>query len=143
MTTGRLGERRGLALGAGEPVELVDIVDGVLVVRQDGKAVGEALEAMLGDQVRPRVERVPTRAVERDRSLQPGRGLIEELLAPQRAKGEALEVIEQALRRPCQSAWARDGSPLAVDGSVKRTPTNLGCPFGLPTASMASSANQL
>jgi hypothetical protein len=66
VTTGRLVERCGLALGAGELLELVDILDGVLVVRQDREAVGDVLQSVLGDQVRSRVERVPARAVKRD-----------------------------------------------------------------------------
>ena len=51
----RLGHRRRLAFGAGELLELVHVFDRVLVVREDREAVGEILEAVLGDQVRPRV----------------------------------------------------------------------------------------
>jgi hypothetical protein len=50
MTSGRASERRGLALGVGELPELVDILDRVLVVRQDRKAVRDVLEPVLGDQ---------------------------------------------------------------------------------------------
>ena len=51
VTSGRVGERRGLALGVGELLELVDILYRVLVVRQDREAVRDVLEPVLGDQV--------------------------------------------------------------------------------------------
>jgi hypothetical protein len=51
VTSGRVCERRGLALGAGELLELVDIRNRVLVVRQNREAVRDVLEPMLGDQV--------------------------------------------------------------------------------------------
>jgi hypothetical protein len=51
VTSGRLSERRGLALSVGELLELVDILNRVLVVRQSREAVRDVLEPVLGDQV--------------------------------------------------------------------------------------------
>ena len=51
VTGGRVAERRGLALSMGELLELVDVLDGVLVIRQNWEAVRDVLEPMLGDQV--------------------------------------------------------------------------------------------
>jgi hypothetical protein len=51
----RLDHRRRLSVGACELFELVDVVDGVFVVGEDREAVGEVLEAVLGDQIRPRI----------------------------------------------------------------------------------------
>jgi hypothetical protein len=51
VTTGRLADRCGLALGAGELLKLVYILDGVLVVRQDREPVRDVLETVLRDQV--------------------------------------------------------------------------------------------
>jgi hypothetical protein len=51
MTSGRISERRGRALSVRELIELVDILDRVLVVRQDREAVRDVLEPVLGDQV--------------------------------------------------------------------------------------------
>src|SRR5436309_2195287 len=47
VAAGRLAHRRRLAPGAGERLELVDVLDRVLVVGQDLEAVGEILEPML------------------------------------------------------------------------------------------------
>ena len=80
VATRRLVHRCRLALGACELVELVHILGRVLVVRQDGEAVGQVLEAVLGNEVRSRVERVPARTVERDRSLQSRRGLVDPMM---------------------------------------------------------------
>ena len=51
VTSGRVSERRGLALGMGELLELVDVLNGVLVIRQNWEAVRDVLEPVLGDQV--------------------------------------------------------------------------------------------
>lgn len=51
VTSGRVAERCGLALSVGELLELVDILDRVLVVRQNREAVRDVLEPVLGDQV--------------------------------------------------------------------------------------------
>jgi hypothetical protein len=51
VTSGRVSERRGLALSVGELLELVDILNRVLVVRQNREAVRDVLEPVLGDQV--------------------------------------------------------------------------------------------
>jgi hypothetical protein len=50
MTPGRVCERRGLALSASEVLELVDIRNRVLVVRQNREAVRDVLEPVLGDE---------------------------------------------------------------------------------------------
>jgi hypothetical protein len=51
VTSGRVAERCGLALSVGELLELVDILNRVLVVRQNREAVRDVLEPVLGDQV--------------------------------------------------------------------------------------------
>jgi hypothetical protein len=51
VTTRRVSERCGLALSVGELLEFVDILNRVLVVRQNREAVRDVLEPMLGDQV--------------------------------------------------------------------------------------------
>jgi hypothetical protein len=51
VTTRRVSERRGLALSVGELLELVDILNRVLVVRENREAVRDVLKPMLGDQV--------------------------------------------------------------------------------------------
>ena len=115
VTTGRLVERRRLTLGAGKLFELIDILDGVLVIRQDREPVRYVLQTVLGDQIRSRVERVPARAIERDGTLQPSRGLVEELRALWSTKREPFEVGQQALRCPRPSPSTRDA---LLPGSV-------------------------
>jgi hypothetical protein len=51
VTSRRVSERRGLALSVGELPEFVDILNRILVVRQNREAVRDVLEPMLGDQV--------------------------------------------------------------------------------------------
>jgi hypothetical protein len=51
VTSGRISERRGLALSAGELLELVDILNRVFIVGQNRETVRDVLEPMLGDQV--------------------------------------------------------------------------------------------
>jgi hypothetical protein len=51
VTSRRVCKRRGLALSVGELFELVDILNRVLVVRQNGETVRDVLEPVLGDQV--------------------------------------------------------------------------------------------
>ena len=102
--------------------ELVHVVDHVLVVRQDREPVGEVLEAVLRDQIRPRIERVPAGAVERDGSLQASRGLVEELRPSRGAEGEAPEIVEYALARPRHSACAPAVISSQFDAVAKRTP---------------------
>jgi hypothetical protein len=51
VTSRRVFERRGLALSVGELLEFVDILNRVLVVRQNREAVRDVLKPMLGDQV--------------------------------------------------------------------------------------------
>src|ERR671932_1477204 len=97
MTASRLAHRGRLAPGASEVGEMVHVVGGVLVLGEDGKAVREILEPVLGDEVGAWVERVPARAIERHRPLESSGGLIEELGSGRRAKREALEIVEQAL----------------------------------------------
>ena len=94
MTSGRVSERRGLSFSLGELLELVDILNRILVVRQNREAVRDVLEPVLGDQIRSGVERVPARAVERDGSLQPDRGLVEELRARRGTKRETFEIVD-------------------------------------------------
>src|SRR6478609_7627304 len=50
---------------------------------------------------------MPTRSVERDGSLEPDRGLVEELGARRGTKREAFEIVEHPLRRPTASLCAR------------------------------------
>ena len=50
MTGGRVYERRGLTLSVSELLELVDIRNRVLVVRQNREAVRDVLEPVLGDE---------------------------------------------------------------------------------------------
>jgi hypothetical protein len=107
VTTGRISERRGLALSVGELLELVDILDRVLVVRQNREAVRNVLEPVLGDQVRSGVQRVPARSVERDGTLEPDRGLVKELRTLRGTKRETFEIGKQPLWRPTASLGDR------------------------------------
>jgi hypothetical protein len=51
VTSRRVCERRGLALSVGELLELIDIRNHVLVVRQNREAVRDVVKPVLGDQV--------------------------------------------------------------------------------------------
>src|SRR5213075_2904827 len=99
-------------------VRTVHVVDGVLVVGEDGEVVLDVLKAVLDDQIRARVMRLPARAVEGHGSLQPSRGLVEELRPGGSAKGEPLEVVEHLLRRPCGSGGAHRGSKPTVPPGI-------------------------
>ena len=84
--------------------ELVDVLDRVLVVREDREAVRDVLQAVLRDQVRARVERVPAGAVERQRALAAAAAASSKNSARAgRAQREPLEVVQHPLGVPGRS----------------------------------------
>ena len=135
-------QRRRLALGAREVGELVHVLDRVLVVRQEREPVGQVLQAVLGDQVRARVERVPAGAVERDGPLQAAP-------PPRRRTPPAREREGRAVRdrRAPAGASRTLGCALAVIALASRrreaTPENSGWPTQRASADHRSLQHRL
>ena len=110
------------AATGGEVGELVDVVGCVLVVGQHGEPVGNVLEMMLSDQPGAGIEGVPARPVERDGTLEPLSGFVEECDAIRSVQRDPTHVRQRTLVRP----WIVEFGvhPLAVVDD--RTPKDWG-----------------
>ena len=98
-----------------QPGEGVDVLDQVLaaheqlpgcrgLVRGEDTALDQLVGRVAGHQARVRVQRVPAAGVVVDDLAQPRGELGEELLARQSPGAEQIDLVDQALGRPCHRA---------------------------------------